>query len=116
MKGIKDKRRAKRYSIQKRIRQRVKGTGERPRLSLYKSNSAVYVQLIDDERGHTLVSGSSRSLKGKSIAHAVQLAEDVAKRALAKNITQVVFDRSGYPYHGVVKAVSEVAREHGLKH
>ncbi|MEM7173734.1 MAG: 50S ribosomal protein L18 [Bacteroidota bacterium] len=116
MLSIKNKKKAKRRSIHLRIRKRIKGTVDRPRLSVYKTNRAIYAQLIDDDRGHTVLSGNSLQLKGKSIKHAIQMAEDLAKRALAKNITQVVFDRSGYPYHGVIKEFSKSASQNGLKH
>ena len=113
---IKNKKQARRHSIHLRIRKKVKGTAARPRLSLCKTNRAIYAQLIDDEKGHTLATASSVEFKGKSIAHAIQTAELLAKKALAKNITQVVFDRSGYRYHGVVKEFSKSANQHGLKH
>lgn len=114
--NIKNKKKARRQSIHLRIRKKVKGTASRPRLSLCKTNRALYAQLIDDQKGHTLVAASSRPFKGKSIPHAIQTAELLAKKALEKNIDQVVFDRGGYLYHGVVKAFSQTASQHGLKH
>ena len=116
MLSIKNKKQARRHSIHLRIRKKVKGTADRPRLSIRQTNRAIYAQLIDDKKGHTLVAASSVQFKGKSIAHAIQTAELLAKNALAKNITQIVFDRSGYRYHGVVKEFSKSAKQHGLKH
>ena len=109
-----------RFKRKKRIRARVEGGMERPRLSVYRSNQHLYVQLVDDLKGHTLVAASTleEELKGKAgctIEGAKTLGSLVAKRALAKNISQVVFDRSGYLYHGRVKALADAAREAGLK-
>jgi large subunit ribosomal protein L18 len=109
-----------RFKRKKRIRARLEGSIERPRLSVFRSNKHIYVQLVDDVKGHTLVAASSseEELKGKvgsSIEGAKTLGNLVAKRAIAKNITQVVFDRSGYLYHGRVKALADAAREGGLK-
>jgi len=109
-----------RFKRKKRIRARLEGNTERPRLSVFRSNKHIYVQLVDDVKGHTLVAASSaeEELKekvGSSIEGAKTLGNLVAKRAMAKNITQVVFDRSGYLYHGRVKALADAAREGGLK-
>ena len=109
-----------RFKRKKRIRARVEGTAERPRLSVFRSNRHLYVQLVDDVKGHTLVAASTseEELKGKvggTIEGAKTLGNLVAKRALAKNISQVVFDRSGYLYHGRIKALADAAREGGLK-
>ncbi len=109
-----------RFKRKLRIRSRIEGTIERPRLSVFRSNRNISIQLVDDVQGHTLVSVSSleEELKGKvrgNIEGAKALGNLVAKRALAKNIDQVVFDRSGYLYHGQIKAVAEAAREGGLK-
>ena len=103
-----------------RIRSRLEGSVERPRLSVFRSNRHIYVQIVDDVKGHTLASACSleEELKrdiGGSIEGAKTLGGLVAKRALAKNITHVVFDRSGYLYHGRIKAVADAAREGGLK-
>src|SRR5690349_6986252 len=108
-----------RFKRKKRIRARLEGSIEKPRLSVFRSNKHIYVQLVDDVKGHTLVAASSveEELKGKvgsSIEGAKTLGNLVAKRAIAKNITQVVFDRSGYLYHGRVKALADAAREGGL--
>lgn len=102
----------------KRVRNKISGTSDTPRLCLYRSNKHVHAQIIDDTKGATLVSSSSISLKlenGSNIEAAKQVGLDIAKKALEKNITKVVFDRSGYIYHGRVKALAEGAREAGLK-
>lgn len=109
-----------RFKRKRRIRARVEGTVERPRLSVFRSNRHLAVQLVDDVKGHTLVAASTleEELKekvGGTIEGAKTLGELLAKRALAKNISQVVFDRSGYLYHGRVKALADAAREGGLK-
>ena len=109
-----------RFKRKRRIRARVEGSMERPRLSVFRSNQHLYVQLIDDVKGSTLVSASTleEELKDKvggSVEGAKTLGGLVAKRALAKNISQVVFDRSGYLYHGRIKALADAAREGGLK-
>jgi large subunit ribosomal protein L18 len=109
-----------RFKRKKRIRARVEGTQERPRLSVFRSNRHFYAQLIDDVKGTTLVAASTleedlRDKVGGTIDGAKTLGNLVAKRALAKSITQVVFDRSGYLYHGRVKALADAAREGGLK-
>ena len=114
---IKDKKVARRLKVRKRIRSRLHGTLEKPRLSLFKSNTSMYAQLINDEKGETLVSSSLRELKldKNNISGASELGKTIAERAIAKGITAVVFDRSGYIYHGKVKALAEGAREKGLK-
>ena len=109
-----------RFKRKRRIRARVEGNAERPRLSVFRSNRNMFVQLVDDVKGHTLVSVSSleEDFKGKSrgsIEGAKSMGNLVAKRALAKNISQIVFDRSGYLYHGRIKALADAAREAGLK-
>ena len=103
----------------KRVRSKVSGTAERPRLCVFRSNSNITVQIIDDVAGNTLCSASTldKEIKEK---HANKVAAKevgtlIAKRALDKNITEVVFDRGGYIYHGVVKELAEAAREGGLK-
>ncbi len=109
-----------RFKRKKRIRSRVEGSLERPRMSVYRSNQHLYVQLIDDLKGHTLVAASTLEEELREKVHgtidgAKQLGNLVAKRALAKKINQVVFDRGGYLYHGQVKALADAAREGGLK-
>lgn len=109
---------ARRLRIRWRIRQHLHGTADRPRLSVYKSNKAIYTQLVNDEQGHTLVATSSRTLalqEGTGIDKARKVGEDLATKALAKNIHNIVFDRSGYLYHGQVKALAEGARAKGLQ-
>lgn len=105
-----------------RLRNNISGTPERPRLAVFKSNNHIYAQVIDDIAGHTLASASTME---KSIASLLKLTSNkeaavvvgnaVAKRALEKGITQVVFDRGGYLYHGKVKALADSAREVGLQ-
>jgi large subunit ribosomal protein L18 len=116
--AIKNLKGTRRLKIRRRIRKHIFGTAVRPRLSIYKSNTAIYVQLIDDEQAHTLVACSSKSLNIQSGANteaARQVGEAVAKYALSKGIEDVVFDRSGYIYHGRVRALAEGARAAGLK-
>jgi large subunit ribosomal protein L18 len=115
--------RYRRERAHQRLRQRLAGTAERPRLAVYKSAKYVYAQLVDDERGHTLVAAASLEpeLKGKlgtstaTRAAAKLVGEAVAERALAKGIKQVVFDRGGYVYHGKVKELADAARAKGLE-
>ena len=102
-----------------RIRNKVAGTPERPRLNVYKSNANMYAQIIDDAEAKTLVSAStledSVEGSGSNIESAKAVGKAIAERALEKGITNVVFDRSGYIYHGKVKALADAAREAGLK-
>ena len=102
-----------------RVRTKVSGTAERPRLCVYRSNSNIYAQIIDDVAGNTLVSASTLDKEIKTKHANKQAATEVgtliAKRASEKNITEVVFDRGGYIYHGVVKELAEAARTNGLK-
>ena len=100
-----------------RVRAKLSGTTEAPRLCVYRSNKNIEAQIIDDTKGVTLVSSSSMVLKldnGSNIEAAGKVGKDIAEKALAKNIKKVVFDRSGYIYHGRVKALAEAAREAGL--
>lgn len=99
----------------KRIRAKISGTETRPRLSIYKSNTAMYAQLIDDTKGVTLASSSSRGIKGNKTDAAKKAGLDIAKLAIAKNIKKVVFDRGGFIFTGRVKALAEGAREGGLE-
>jgi large subunit ribosomal protein L18 len=100
------------------IRKRVSGTAERPRMTVTKSNRRLSVQIIDDDKGHTLVSASSLEKELKDIkatvAGAGQLGEIVGKRLLERNIKTVVFDRNGYLYHGIVKALADGTRKAGI--
>lgn len=101
-----------------RVRAKISGTAECPRLSVFRSNKNIHAQIIDDVNGVTLVACSSTSLKlenGGNIEAATKVGAEVAKLAIAKGIEKVVFDRGGYVYHGRVAAVAEAAREAGLK-
>lgn len=105
-----------RQKIKKRIN--IKGTREVPRLCVYKSNTAVYAQIIDDTKGMTLVANSTRNIrddKMKPVDKSQKLGEVIAKEAIDKGIKSVVFDRSGYLYHGKVSALANGARKLGLK-
>ncbi|GEP90117.1 large subunit ribosomal protein L18 [Chitinophaga terrae (ex Kim and Jung 2007)] len=110
----------RRQKIRYRIRKKVSGTAKNPRLSVFRSNSDIYVQLIDDTNGTTLASASSRdkdikAQQGTKSEKSVLVGKAVAAKALALGITQCVFDRSGYLYHGRVKSVADGAREGGLQ-
>ena len=111
----------KRGHVHDRIRKKMQGTAERPRLNVYRSLNHIYVQVIDDLHGKTLVSASTAEGKkedrrtGGNVASAKAIGKAIAKRAKAKGVTQVVFDRGGYIYHGRVKAIADAAREAGLK-
>jgi large subunit ribosomal protein L18 len=108
----------RRAKIKTRVRKKVHGTPARPRLSVYRSNTGMYAQIIDDEGGRTLVSASSlKDKKASGIAKIEQakiVGAAIAEKAKAAGIAQVVFDRNGYLYHGRVKALAEAAREAGL--
>ena len=108
-----------RTAIHKRIRRKVRGTTEHPRLAIYRSLNHIYAQVIDDEQGVTLVSASTtekdlRGSTGGNIEAAKRIGREIAQRALAKGITRIVFDRGGYLYHGRVKALTDAVREAGL--
>jgi large subunit ribosomal protein L18 len=110
------KRNAIRQRIHDRIRRKLAGTTERPRLSVYRSLNHIYAQVIDDQTGQTLVSASSIKLKtGGNIAAAKEIGKAVAEAAVGKGIKKVVFDRGGFLYHGRIKAVADAAREAGLE-
>ncbi|QGS52357.1 50S ribosomal protein L18 [Spiroplasma tabanidicola] len=99
-----------------RVRNKVSGTSERPRLNVFKSNSYFYAQIIDDTKGVTLVESSSIKLKKpNNIETAKAVAKDLAEKAKAKKISNVVFDRGGYLFHGKVKAFADAAKENGMK-
>ena len=108
----KKSRNASRIKRHYRIRNKISGTPECPRVSIFISLKAVYVQIIDDVNGNTLVSAS---VKGKNIAACQEVGKLIAEKAQKANIKKVVFDRSGYLYHGKVKALAEAAREAGLE-
>jgi large subunit ribosomal protein L18 len=111
----------KRGHVHERIRKNLQGTPERPRLNVYRSLNHIYVQVIDDLTGTTLVSASTAEGKkderrtGGNVASAKTVGKTIAERAKAKGVTKVVFDRGGYIYHGRVKALADAAREAGLK-
>ena len=111
IKSKKDSRKRARYSIRKKI----SGSPERPRLAVFRSNSEIYAQLIDDTAGHTLASASSSDIKGTKIEQATLVGKLIADNAKKVGISSVVFDRGGFLYHGRVKALAESAREAGLK-
>jgi large subunit ribosomal protein L18 len=112
---------ATRQRVHDRIRKKMLGTSERPRLNVYRSLTHIYVQVIDDLKGQTLVSASSAEGKkgerrsGGNVAAAKAIGKAIAERAKAKGITKVVFDRGGYLYHGRIKALADAAREGGLQ-
>ena len=108
----------RRLRIRRGIRKKIQGSPESPRLSVFKSNRFIYAQLIDDISGHTLATSSSKELqpdKNANIEISKQVGSILAERAKSSGIETVVFDRSGYMYHGKVKALAEGAREGGLK-
>src|SRR5258708_1319133 len=107
----------RRERIKMSIRKNLEGTSQRPRLSVFRSNKAIYAQIIDDSKGHTIVSASSAELeKAKlNVATSKSVGKKVAEKALASGVSEIVFDRNGYLYHGNVKALAEGAREGGLK-
>ncbi|MGA9509018.1 MAG: 50S ribosomal protein L18 [Candidatus Sulfotelmatobacter sp.] len=111
----------KRGHVHDRIRKKMQGTAERPRLNVYRSLNHIYVQVIDDLHGATVVSASSAEGKkaerktGGNVAAAKTVGKVIAERAKAKGVTKVVFDRGGYIYHGRVKALADAAREAGLQ-
>jgi large subunit ribosomal protein L18 len=111
----------KRGHVHERIRKKLQGTPERPRLNVYRSLNHIYVQVIDDMAGRTLVSASTAEGKkedrrtGGNVAAAKAVGKTIAERAKAKGVTKVVFDRGGYIYHGRVKALADAAREAGLQ-
>jgi large subunit ribosomal protein L18 len=109
-----------RVRIHLRIRQRVRGTEERPRLAVFRSLNHIYAQVIDDRQGKTLVSASSNEKKspvksGGNVAGAKEVGKLVAERAKAQGISKIVFDRGGYLYHGRIKALADAARAAGLE-
>jgi large subunit ribosomal protein L18 len=112
----KNRKRAKRKV---HIRKHISGTATKPRMTVFRSNAHMYVQVVDDVAGHTLVSASSmeadlRDLKN-TVADGAKLGEVVGKRLLEKNIDTVVFDRNGYLFHGIVKSIADGARKAGIK-
>jgi large subunit ribosomal protein L18 len=119
-KKIKNKKVYGRNRIKMRIRKKISGTAEKPRLSVYRSNKQIYAQLIDDESGKTLLAASTKvktiyEAKEPKLEKSKKVGTLIAERAKEAGITTVVFDRNGYMYHGRVKALAEGAREGGLK-
>jgi len=113
--------RKKRIIKHKKIRKKIFGTKERPRLCIFKSNKNLFVQIIDDVAGHTIVSAStlekeikSEIKNGGNVEAAKKIGEIIAKRAIEKGIKNICFDRAGYKYHGRIKAVADAAKENGL--
>jgi large subunit ribosomal protein L18 len=107
-----------RNRVKRRVRGKIQGTSERPRLSVFRSNKQIYVQIIDDREGRTLAAAGSLgddAAKGAKIEQAAAVGKMIAEKAKAAGIEQVVFDRNGYLYHGRVKTLAEAAREGGLK-
>jgi large subunit ribosomal protein L18 len=110
------KRNAIRQRIHARIRAKLSGTGDRPRLNVYRSLNHIYAQVIDDQNGVTLVSASTIKMKtGGNVAAAKEIGKKVAELAVEKGIKKVVFDRGGFLYHGRIKALADAAREAGLE-
>lgn len=106
----------RRNKIKARIRGRISGTAQRPRMTVFRSNKQIYVQLIDDLAGKTLCATSSKGIaEGTKTEIAAKVGQAIAAAALAAGITEVVFDRNGYLFHGRVKSLADAAREGGLK-
>ena len=115
---VKESRNAMRKKRHERVREKISGTAECPRLNVFRSNNNIFVQLIDDVKGVTLASSSSVELKlknGSNVEGAKEVGKDIATKAKKLKITKVVFDRGGYLYHGRVAALAEAARENGLE-
>lgn len=111
---------SRRDKIRRRIRGKIQGTQERPRLNVFRSNTDIYVQIVDDQKGHTLCAASSKekdiaAVQENKTAKAALVGKKIAEKAMAAGITSVVFDRGGYLYHGRVKSLAEAAREGGLQ-
>jgi ribosomal protein L18, bacterial type len=106
----------RRNKIKTRIRGKVSGTAARPRMTVFRSNKQIYVQLIDDLAGKTIVSTSSKGIEeGTKCEIAAKVGEAIAQKAIAAGISEVVFDRNGYLFHGRVKSLADAARKGGLK-
>ncbi|HUS85628.1 MAG TPA: 50S ribosomal protein L18 [Bacteroidales bacterium] len=110
----------RRRRIRYRIRKKIEGTAERPRLAVFRSNKQIYIQVVDDKKGVTLVSASSKEktvleVKCKKVEKAALVGKLIAEKCKEKGIASVVFDRGGYKYHGRVKSLADAAREGGLK-
>lgn len=106
----------RRNKIKTRIRGKVSGTASRPRMTVFRSNKQIYVQLIDDLAGNTIVATSSKGIEGGTKTEiAAKVGEAIAAKAIEKGVTEVVFDRNGYLFHGRVKSLADAARKGGLK-
>lgn len=105
----------KRIRLKRKIRSRIFGTAERPRFSVFRSNTAIYAQLIDDNAGKTIISANDQKVKGSKMEKAMAVGESLAKDALAKGIKSVVFDRNGFKYTGRIMTLADSARKGGLK-
>ena len=106
----------RRNKIKTRIRGKVSGTAARPRMTVFRSNKQIYVQLIDDQAGKTIVATSSKGLEGGTkIERAAKVGAAIAEKAIAAGVSEVVFDRNGYLFHGRVKSLADAARNGGLK-
>jgi large subunit ribosomal protein L18 len=112
------KNRERRFKIKAGVRKKISGTTDRPRLSVFRSNRGIYVQIIDDLKGQTLVASSSTEIAEKAKLNqetSRNVGKKIAEKAIAAGVTDIVFDRNGYLYHGNIKALAEGAREGGLK-
>ena len=106
----------RRNKIKARIRGRISGTAQRPRMTVFRSNKQIYVQLVDDLAGKTLAATSSKGIaEGNKTEIAAKVGAEIARKALEAGITEVVFDRNGYLFHGRVKSLADAARNGGLK-
>ena len=115
-----DNKSIRRQKIRYNIRKKVAGSEQKPRLSVFRSNTGIYAQLIDDVKGITLASASTKhkgvaAQKGKKVDQSKLVGQEIAKKAVALGVKEIIFDRGGYLYHGRVKALAEGAREGGLK-
>lgn len=110
------KRDTKRKIRQKRVRSKITGLEKKPRLSVFRSSNHIYAQVINDEIGKTLISFDDKNIKkGNKVEKAFEVGKNIAEKSIAEKITEVVFDRAGYKYHGRVKSLAEGARKGGLK-
>lgn len=107
---------ARRNKIKTRIRGKISGTAHRPRMTVFRSNKGIYVQLVDDLAGRTLCAADSKGItEGTKVEISAKVGENIAKKAMEAGITEVVFDRNGYLFHGRVKSLADAARKAGLK-
>jgi len=118
--NVKNRKEYRRLKIKRKVRKTIKGSSDRPRLTVFRSNKQIYVQLVDDLKGHTIASASSQEenivdQKITKIEQAALVGKSIAEKAKEAGITEVVFDRNGYLYHGRVKSLADAARNGGLK-